>query len=178
MVYKKIVVMKYLIGSLIMIFLLCGCADFQDLHYTMLKIMRTPGEVMDKTPEETSQTYLESCKDLKPNMVHLAADVIPHRVMEGREVNHRIAYAICRSKEKPVEGEIIRKVYFGGTAVFQDRTKYEFKQGAWFIDAFIKVPPNAGLGVYEVDTIVSYRGKSTRIRKTFEVKKLDPDKLI
>jgi hypothetical protein len=178
MVNKKIVGKRYLIGFLFIIFLSSGCAEFQDLHYTMLKAMRTPGEIMEKNPEETSQDYFEACKDLNPNMVQLSADVIPRRVMEGREVNHRIRFAICRSKVKPVEGEIIRKVYFGSTAVFQDRTRYEFKQGTWVIDAFIKVPVNAGIGVYEVDTVVSYRGKSTRIRNTFEVKLREPDSLL
>jgi len=139
----------------------------------MLKGMRSPGETMEKNPDETSQTYFEECKNRRPNMAFLEAEVIPHRTVDGQEVNHRIRYAICRSSEGPSNGEIIRKVYYKGAAVFQDSARYEFKQGTWVIDAFIKVPLNAGLGVYEVDTIISYKKTSRRIRNSFTVIKQD-----
>jgi hypothetical protein len=130
---------------------------------------------MEKTAEDTSRIYYNACKDLKPNMALLEADVIPSRVLKGKEVNHRIRYAICQSSVNTPNGEIIRKVYFGDMAVFQDRTKYEFKQGIWTVDAFILVPENARSGVYEVDTVISYRGKSMKIRNTFEVKTRDQE---
>jgi hypothetical protein len=167
---KKVSGMGWLLASSLIIVICSGCSQVQDLHHSMLKSIRSPGEVMEKTPEETSQVYFNSCKDMKPNMALLEADVIPSRVSQGKEISHRMRYAICYSGTPSGVGEIIRKVYHKETAVFQDRTRYEFKQGTWVIDAFIRVPVNAGAGVYEVDTVVSYRGKSTRIRSTFEIK--------
>jgi hypothetical protein len=171
--HKKMSGKVYLGLICCIVFFLGGCAEFKDVHHAMLKGMRSPGEIMEKNPEETSQAFFEFCKNRKPNMAFLEAEVIPHRTVEGREVNHRIRYAICHSPENPYGGEIIRKVYHKGAAVFQDRTRYEFKQGTWVVDAFIKVPFDASLGTYEVDTIISYRNNSSRIRNTFEVIKRD-----
>jgi hypothetical protein len=167
--------MKCAIFVLWLVFLCGGCSQVQDLHQSMLRSIRTPGEVTERTAEDTTQVYFNSCKDMKPNMALLEADVIPSRVYRGKEVNHRIRYAICHSPVSSPAGEIIRKVYFGNTAVFQDRTKYEFKQGTWTVDAFIQVPEAAGAGTYEVDTVISYRGKSLKIRNTFEVKIRDQE---
>src|ERR1035437_2766596 len=150
---KKINSKRYLIIAMLYFVLCEGCSHVQDLHQRMLQSMRSPGEIMEKTAEDTSRIYYNGCKDLKPNMALLEADVVPSRVLGGKEVNHRIRYAICHSSINTPNGEIIRKVYFGDMAVFQDRTKYEFKQGSWTVDAFSMVPENAGPGVYEVDTV-------------------------
>jgi|WetSurMetagenome_2_1015567.scaffolds.fasta_scaffold00042_57 hypothetical protein len=176
MVDKKIVLCWGMIAPVLLILMSYGCAPLEDVHYSMLKSMRTPGEAMERTPEETSQAYDESCKDsIRQGMAFLEAEVIPPRIEDGAEINHRIRYAICKSAHGNMNGEIIRKVYYGGSAVFQDQTKYEFKRGTWTVDAFIKVPRNSRSGKYEVDTVISYMGKSRRIRNFFEVRKQGAD---
>jgi hypothetical protein len=172
MVHKKMTLHANLAICVCLILFLSSCAEVQTLHQGVLKSMRSPGEVMEASPEDTSQTYLESCKyQGRYDPVYIEAEVIPIQIPDGDEVNHRIRYAICKSSRMNMNGEIIRKVYHGGTAVFQDRTRYEFKQGTWIVDAFIKVPKNAPAGKYEVDTIISYAGKSRHLRSVFEVKK-------
>jgi hypothetical protein len=174
MVHKKIIRRNITLLLLLLAFSASGCASIQDVHQEMLKSLRTPGETMDKSPEETESIYLESCRmQSSRNLVHLEAEVIPNRVADGNEVNHRITYSVCKSGKGNIDGEIIRKVYYGNAAVFQDRTRYVFKPGTWIVDAFIKVPEKAGPGKYEVDTVVSYGGKSKRVRNTFEVRKRD-----
>lgn len=136
---------------------------------------------MWKTPDETSLAYYEFCKDrFDADMVFWEADLIPAKIPAGSEVNHRIRYAICKASDLNMKqenggrkkyGEIIRKVYFGRKPVFEDQAVYEFKQGGWIVDAFIMAPNNAAPGKYQVDTIISYNGKSSMLSNTFEVKK-------
>jgi hypothetical protein len=142
----------------------------QDLHQSILKSIRAPGEIMEKTPEETTQAFYGICKDQKPYLAFIETETLPVRAHQGTQISHRIRYSICASPAVPLVGEIIRTVSHNNQKVFEDRDKYEFKRGTWTVDAYFVVPPNAGFGIYTVDTTAVYRGKTVRMHSQFEVK--------
>jgi hypothetical protein len=105
--------------------------------------------------------------------VLLQSEVIPERIIPGKEINLRMRYATClTASSSPQKSEIIRAVYYKDRMVFHDRTKYTFKPGTWTIDAFIKLPDDAKPGTYIVDSTVIYRDKPIKKSNTFEVKNI------
>jgi hypothetical protein len=147
----------------------------QDLHHSVLKYIRKPGEVMEKTPEETGQIYYSICRDPKPYLAFLETDVVPKRVYAGTEISHMIRYAICPSPSVPLTGKIIRTVTYNQRKVFQDSDKYEFKRGTWTVDAYLLVPADAVFGIYSVETTVVYSGRTVRMNNQFEVRKKEEE---
>lgn len=158
------------LSSLISVLICAGCATVKDLHQQLVKSVRTPGEKMVISPEDTLR--YNPCSDQKRDaLVLFEAEVIPGRLSPGKEINHRIRYATCLAASSEAQkGEIIRAVYYKNHTVFRDRTKYEFKPGTWTVDAFIMVPDDAAPGTYTVDTTVICKGKSIRKSNTFQVK--------
>ena len=152
-----------------------GCAHVQDLHHSVLKNIRKPGEVMEKNPEETGQIFYNICRDPKPYLAFLETDVVPSRVYAGKEISHRIRYAICPSPSAPLRGEITRTVTYNQKKVFQDSGKYEFKRGTWTVDVYLLVPADAVYGIYSVETTVVYRGRTVRMSSQLEVRKKEEE---
>jgi hypothetical protein len=157
----------YLIASLIV----TGCATVKDLHQEFIESLRKPGENMENGPVETLQSY-RSCTE-RSMPVLLESEIVPERIVPGKEINLRIRYATClAASSSPRKGEIIRAVYYKDHMVFHDRTKYTFKPGTWTVDAFIKLPDDAKPGTYTVDSTVIYREKPVKRTNTFEVKNI------
>jgi hypothetical protein len=159
----------FCLSSLVSILIFTGCASMQDLHQQFIESVRRPGEIMEKTPEETLQYYPSCSEQNIPALFE--TEIVPLRVLPGKEINHRIRYATClTASSAPQNGEIVRTVYYERQAIFRDRTKYEFKPGTWTVDAFIRVSENARPGNYLVDTAIIYMGKTIGKIDTFQVK--------
>jgi len=159
----------YFLSSLMLFLTFTGCASVQDLHQQFVESVRKPGEIMEKTPEETLQYYPSCSEQNAPALFE--TEIVPVRVSPGKEINNRIRYATClTASSAPQNGEIVRTVYYERQAIFRDRTKYGFKPGTWTVDAFIRVSENARPGNYSFDTAIIYMGKTIGKIDTFQVK--------
>ncbi len=165
---------KVLICSMVLL-LLAGCATVKDIHQQFIESHRKPGENLEKSPQETLQNYPSCTEQAMP--VLFEAEVLPERIAPGKEINLRIRYSTCLSASSaPKKGEIIRTVYYQNRAIFRDKTRYEFKPGTWTVDAFIKIPADAGPGTYKVETTIIYKNRPLKKTDSFEVKDSREDK--
>jgi hypothetical protein len=156
--------------------ILSGCTTMQDLHQNLVRNLREPGEIMVVNPEQT-ELFHECPGGRYDSPELLETDTLPERVKPGEEVNHRLKYVLCLEDHSAVlKGEIIRSVSFEGKMVFRDSTKYSFKPGVWTVDAFLAVPPDAPDGIYKVETVIAYDGKTMKRNHTFQVKRKQEEK--
>lgn len=168
-------------GLLKWVFMLAGsalilgaCASagdmMQELEQKVVKSTRKSGERLAASPDDTVKAH--SCEPGKENALFLElSEVLPERVKPGSEINHRLQVAFCpNTPSGTVKGTIVRRVMHKGQVTFTDSAQHEFKPGTWTIDAFITIPGNAPGGVYALDVLVSYPGKSLRQTHNFVVK--------
>jgi hypothetical protein len=152
--------------------LLSGCAELrlptvgegiqtagdriQDVLWDFEKRLRAPGDKLLTRPEAVWSEQACSEKPLPFFKLEEHA-VLPPKAVAGKEVNHRIIYAMC--PERPTEvvrGDLYRRIYYKGQVVFEDVAKrFEVKPGKWSVDAFITIPREAEAGVYALETAFS-----------------------
>ena len=132
---------------------------------------RKAGQSRIETAEKTREMF--NCKDLRRNYLFLEkTEVFPENVPPGQKINHRLKYALCPSKKtKTLRGVLTRRILYKGASIFRDRGRHEFNPGGWMVDAFITIPPKAEEGMYAVETVIEYEGKTLRDRASFFVKK-------
>ena len=153
---------------------LVGCsstANLKQVYHTVIASMRSPGEKMVQTPEDTREKY--SCVAYKKRVFHLEeVQILPAVVTSGKEINQRLRYAFCPSIPSDVlRGHITRAIYFEGRKIFRDTTDYEFKPGTWIIDAFVGIPEEAQSGVYAIDVVLKYKNQTIKDSHSFVVKR-------
>jgi len=142
----------------------------QELEQKMVKSMRKSGEQLAASPDDTAKAH--SCESGKENALFLElSEVLPERVSPGSEINHRLQVAFCPyAPSGTVKGAIVRRILHKGQATFADSAQHEFKPGTWTIDAFITIPKNAPGGIYALEVLVNYQGKSLKQTHNFVVK--------
>ncbi|GBC88801.1 hypothetical protein HRbin13_00932 [bacterium HR13] len=125
---------------------------------------RSPGEKLLSTYQSVLKSECNRGDLLKINENAL----LPEVVERGEKINHRIVYTLC--SESSIKGEIVRSVIKDNKAIMMDSSEYEFKPGKWSVDAFVVVPREAQPGTYVFESILKYRGETSRGRFPFVVK--------
>jgi len=154
--------------------ILTACASAGDMmtewEQKLVKSTRKSGESLTASPDDTAKAH--SCEPGKENALFVElSEVIPERVSPGSEINHRLQLAFCPyTPSGTVKGTIVRRVLHKGQVAFSDSVQHEFKPGTWTLDAFITIPGNAPGGVYALDVLVNYQGKSLKQTHNFMVK--------
>ena len=132
--------------ALIAMALCLGCATAQ---WSVVKHFRNPGAELEAFPEAVWQAY--DCENQKkPFFIIEKNDLLPEKVAAGADFGHRFVYVMCpEHSTEVVEGELSRRIRFKGVPIAEKKDPiYEIKPGRWVVDAIVRLPENAKLGIY------------------------------
>ena len=152
---------------------LASCAGFgwdpgqklKTFFWDMQKEMRVPGEKLLVHPDAVWNEF--NCgKKVRPFVSVEKQELLPPETYPGEEFNHRFIYVMCPvGPARVITGNLYRRVYYKGRMIFQDVSKgFKIKPGKWNVDAFIKVPEQAKVGIYSVE--VSFSSAQTQFIKS------------
>ena len=149
--------------ALVATLLIClGCTSTLS---TLKLSFREPGERMRASPEKVWTQY--DCGEKKlPFFAIEDLELVPQRLKPGEEFNQRIVYVLCPAKASTVvTGRLDTRILYRGKAVIRQRdSSYDLKPGRWVVDTFVRLPKNAGAGVYAFE--LKFRGGKVRFEKT------------
>lgn len=114
--------------------------------------MRDPGEQLRDFPEIVSEEY--RCGDRHLPFFQLEHnELVPVRVRAGGEFNHRMVYALCPAGPTDVvRGTMATRIRFEGSSIVEDQIDdYVLRPGRWVVDALVRLPENARIGVYALE---------------------------
>lgn len=147
--------------------LLVGCLAINSL---VGRPFRTPGERLKAFPEKVWKQYDCSTKKL-PMFTIERLELGPKRLKAGEEFNHRIVYALCpKTPTGVVTGRLETRILHRGMPIVKTVDEvYDLKPGRWVVDAFIKLPEDAEVGIYAFE--IEFRSRRVRFEKqmTFAV---------
>ena len=131
--------------------LLSSCAPSQFLG-SARRAFRDPGEHLVALPQEIAEECDCATRPL-PHFQLERNEVNPVRVRAGAEFNHRIVYALCpTSPTAVVPGQFTTRIVFKGRDLVVDTIPaFEIKPGRWIVDAFVRLPESAEVGVYALE---------------------------
>lgn len=131
--------------------MLSSCASSQFLGNAR-RAFRDPGERLVALPQEIADEYDCATRPL-PHFQLERNEVNPLRVRAGAEFNHRIVYALCpTSPTAVVPGKFTTRIVFKGRDLVVDTIPgFEIKPGRWIVDAFVRLPESAEVGVYALE---------------------------
>ncbi|MGI9433174.1 MAG: hypothetical protein ACR2PQ_13215 [Myxococcota bacterium] len=131
--------------------LLSSCAPSQFLG-SARRAFRDPGEHLVALPQEIADEYDCATRPL-PHFQLERNEVNPVRVRAGAEFNHRMVYALCpTSPTAVVPGSFTTRIVFKGRDLVVDTIPgFEIKPGRWVVDAFVRLPESAEVGVYALE---------------------------
>jgi hypothetical protein len=147
--------------------LAAGCAS---LPGPLDRPFRRPGEKLAAFPEDVRAEY--GCEKKKlPWLQVESQELWPKRVHAGEELGHRLVYALCTTSPTEVVAGTLetRIVHRGKTSVLESLPNHDLRAGRWIVDVFLTVPPEAPVGVYELE--IAFESASVRFarRETFAV---------
>lgn len=150
-----------------------GCAGWLG---SVRRSLRDPGVRFRAFPEEVAEEYGCAKKPL-PFFQIEKVELVPSRLRPGEEFNHRLVYALCPATPTGVvAGTLHTRILFRGRAIVDERDPgYELRPGRWVVDAFVKVPPSAALGIYAMELDFEGEAFGFRERRTFAVEGPDPE---
>ena len=168
---KKKVILA-IIGLITLLLSLNGCSPvgyIKQVSQATVASTRKEGDKMVYGPERTQEQY--ACASAKRVILQLEeVQILPEVVSSGKEINHRIRYALCPfPRTEILGGDIIRVVRFDQREVFRDVAFYQFKPGTWTVDAFIGIPKEARGGIYTIETTIKYKKLAINDRKSITV---------
>ena len=143
--------------------LIClGCAS----TLSALKLrFREPGERLQTFPEKVWEQY--KCGQRKLPFLEIEdLELSPRHLKPGDEFNQRLIYVLCPATASGVvTGRLdTRILYRGKPVVRQHDSSYDLKPGRWVVDTFVRLPKNAGAGVYAFE--LKFKGGKLRFEKT------------
>jgi hypothetical protein len=137
--------------------------------------LRDPGVHFRAFPEEVAQEYACAEKPL-PFFRIEKVELLPSRLRPGEEFNHRLVYALCPvTPTGVVAGTLHTRILFRGRPLVDERdTHYELRPGRWVVDAFVKVPERASVGIYAMELEFEGDAFDFHERRTFAVEGTGP----
>jgi hypothetical protein len=139
-----------------------GCSS----TLSMLKLQfRKPGERLKAFPEQVWKQY-DCGKKKLPFFAIEDLELSPRHLEPGDEFNQRLTYVLCPATASGVvTGRLDTRILYRGKPVINQRdSSYDIKPGRWVVDTFVRLPKNAGAGVYAFE--LKFRGAKLRFEKT------------
>ncbi|MGH2898919.1 MAG: hypothetical protein ACRDMZ_09620 [Solirubrobacteraceae bacterium] len=133
---------------LVLALLCAGCAS---LPGGLDRPFRKPGQKLADFPAAVSAQY--GCDQKKLPWFKLESlEIWPQRLTAGSELGHRMVYVLCTAgPSEVVTGKLETRILHRGAAVFSDaQPNYDLRPGRWIVDVFVKVPAEAGDGLYSL----------------------------
>lgn len=127
--------------------------------------LREPGEQLRDFPEVVAEEY--RCGDRALPFFQLEQnELLPVRVRAGGEFNHRMIYALCPADPTAVvRGTMATRIRFEGTPIVRDEIRdYVLRPGRWVVDALVRLPEDARIGVYALE--VDFRSETVSFTQT------------
>lgn len=144
-----------------------GCANTLG---KLRRAIREPGEKLVALPDDVSDEY-ECAERRLPFFALERHELNPLRLRAGAEFNHRMVYALCPAHPtEVVSGTLVTRIRFKGRVIVRERlANFELKPGRWIVDAFVRLPDDAEVGVYALEVV--FEGGPVRMneRITFGV---------
>lgn len=134
------------------------------------RAVREPGEKLVALPEDVSRDYECEARHL-PYFQLERHELNPMRLEAGAEFNHRMVYSLCPAKPtEVVSGTLTTRIRFKGRVIVSDRVRgFELKPGRWIVDAFVRLPDDAEMGIYALEVVFQSRSVKMDERITFGV---------
>jgi len=151
--------------------LILSCAP--TLNY-LGRPFRSPGERLKSFPEKVWDEYSCDSKEL-PYFKIERLELYPRRLKPGEEFGHRLVYVLCPEHTTGVvTGSLDTRILHRGTPLVVDtQANYDLKPGRWVIDAFIRLPESAAVGIYALE--LRFKSRTIRFERTL-VFAVDPPK--
>jgi hypothetical protein len=153
--------------ALAALLLVSGCAHTLG---ELRRALREPGEKLVDLPDDVSHEYRCEERHL-PFFALERHELNPLRVQAGAEFNHRIVYALCPARPtEVVRGTLVTRIRFKGRVIVREELdRFELKPGRWIVDAFVRLPDSAEVGIYALEVLFESRAVRLEERITFGV---------
>lgn len=134
------------------------------------RALREPGAKLMSLPDEVAADYACTSRRL-PYFVFERQEVNPDRVSAGAEFNHRFVYALCpRKATEVIEGTLRTRIRYRDRIIAQDKDEgFSLQPGRWAVDSFVRLPDDAGIGIYSLELEFKSRRVKFRHEATFGV---------
>ncbi len=133
------------------------------------RALREPGLKLMALPDDVAAQYECGSRRL-PYFVFERQEVNPSRVAAGEEFNHRFVYALCpRNATEVVEGTLRTRIRYKDRVIAQDKEEFELQPGRWAVDSFVRLPDDAGVGIYSLELDFTSRRVKFKREATFGV---------
>jgi len=135
---------------------------------------RKPGERLRAFPEEVWEEYSCDSKEL-PYFKIEQVELYPRRLEPGEEFGHRLVYVLCPLHTTGVvTGKFdTRILHRGQPLVIDTQERYDLKPGRWVVDAFIRLPETAEVGLYALE--LRFDSKIIRFQRSLDFAVDKPD---
>jgi len=142
-----------------------GCSACAYLPAALERPFRKPGVHLVDFPEQVAAEF--NCASQKLPWFKLETlEVWPKRLEAGKELGHRLTYALCtEGPTDVVTGRLETRIVFRGQPILRESDpSYDLRPGRWIIDVFVTVPPTAADGLYALE--VDFKSPTVKFNRS------------